>query len=96
MPVPLPPALVGSVFLSRQSIQPQRSLTQLAGMGLVQTLGSPLSPDPCLLEAACKGGESVWVLLPLPPENHLIRIPLRWKAMGHQTMARGRGPGSMA
>lgn len=37
---------------------------------------------PCLLEAACKGGESVWVLSPLPPENHLIRIPLLWKAVG--------------
>lgn len=33
------------------------------------------------LTHACKGGERVWVPSPLP-SNHLIRIPLLWKAVG--------------
>lgn len=45
MPVPLPPALVGSVFLARSSVSPSVRLsaapTQLADTGLVQILGLP-------------------------------------------------------
>lgn len=54
--MPLPPALVGSVFLARSSVSPsvrlQLPLSWLT-RGWFRFWGSPLLPDPCQLEAAC-------------------------------------------
>lgn len=99
MPVPLPPALVGSVFLPRpctsvgQSVRPSTAPAQLT-QGLVCGPGLGLF---CLarsqpVESGCGVGKVLGILLLLTPEDQ-CGFPCSQRPSHHWKVARGAGPG---
>lgn len=100
MPVPLPPALVGSVFLPRPctsvspSVRSSIHSTCSAVTGLVCGPGLGLS---CLgftqpVESGRREGKFLGILLLLTPEDQ-CGFPCGRRLSCHQTVARGGGPG---